>query len=119
MVPPPSRLAKALNENRPREDDRLDRAPRRWAFDLMTDGRSTTIDREEVARFAARAGAWWDADGPFRQLHRINPVRLTYIRDALCRKFGRDAKAASSLAGLSLLDIGCGGGIVCEPLARL
>ncbi|MEX2167379.1 MAG: bifunctional 2-polyprenyl-6-hydroxyphenol methylase/3-demethylubiquinol 3-O-methyltransferase UbiG [Methyloceanibacter sp.] len=85
----------------------------------MTDGSSATIDRAEVARFAERAGAWWDADGPFRQLHRINPVRLTYIRDALCRKFRRDAKAASSLAGLSVLDIGCGGGIVCEPLARL
>lgn len=85
----------------------------------MTEGSSATLDREEVARFAERAGVWWDADGPFRQLHRINPVRLTYIRDALCRKFRRDAKAALSLAGLSVLDIGCGGGIVCEPLARL
>ncbi|MGV1015381.1 MAG: bifunctional 2-polyprenyl-6-hydroxyphenol methylase/3-demethylubiquinol 3-O-methyltransferase UbiG [Methyloceanibacter sp.] len=78
-----------------------------------------TLDREEVARFAKLAGAWWDAAGPFRQLHRINPVRLTYIRDALCKRFGRDAKAATSLKGLTVLDIGCGGGIVCEPLARL
>ena len=52
-------------------------------------------------------------------LHRINPVRLTYIRDQLCRRFGRDAKGPASLAGLSVLDIGCGGGLVCEPLARL
>lgn len=81
---------------------------------------STTLDRDEVARFAKLAGEWWDANGPFRPLHRINPVRLTYIRDQLCRKFGRDKKAAaSSLAGLSVLDIGCGGGLVAEPLARL
>jgi len=80
---------------------------------------STTLDREEVARFAKLAGQWWDANGPFKPLHRINPVRLTYIRDQLCRKFGRDKAAASSLAGLSVLDIGCGGGLVAEPLARL
>lgn len=78
-----------------------------------------TLDRDEVARFARLAGDWWDERGPFRQLHRINPVRLTYIRDQLCQRFGRDAKQAGSLAGLSVLDIGCGGGLVCEPLARL
>ena len=78
-----------------------------------------TLDRDEVARFARLAGDWWDERGPFRQLHRINPVRLTYIRDQLCQRFGRDPKQAGSLAGLSVLDIGCGGGLVCEPLARL
>jgi 2-polyprenyl-6-hydroxyphenyl methylase/3-demethylubiquinone-9 3-methyltransferase len=78
-----------------------------------------TLDREEVARFAKLSGQWWDERGPFRQLHRINPVRLTYIRDQLCRRFGRDAKGPASLSGLSVLDIGCGGGLVCEPLARL
>jgi len=77
------------------------------------------LDEQEVARFAKLAGQWWDADGPFKPLHRINPVRLTYIRDQLCRKFGRDKKAAASLKGLKVLDIGCGGGLVCEPLARL
>jgi 2-polyprenyl-6-hydroxyphenyl methylase / 3-demethylubiquinone-9 3-methyltransferase len=80
---------------------------------------STMLDEQEVARFAKLAGQWWDADGPFKPLHRINPVRLTYIRDQLCRKFGRDKKAAASLKGLKVLDIGCGGGLVCEPLARL
>jgi 2-polyprenyl-6-hydroxyphenyl methylase/3-demethylubiquinone-9 3-methyltransferase len=80
---------------------------------------STTLDAEEVARFAKLAGAWWDAGGPFKPLHRINPTRLTYIRDQLCRKFGRDKKASASLHGLSVLDIGCGGGLVCEPLTRL
>src|SRR5262245_7986605 len=77
------------------------------------------LDRDEVARFARLAGEWWDAKGPFKPLHRINPVRLTYIRDQLCRRFARDVKAGRSLDGLSLLDIGCGGGLVAEPLARL
>jgi 2-polyprenyl-6-hydroxyphenyl methylase/3-demethylubiquinone-9 3-methyltransferase len=79
----------------------------------------SNLDREEIAKFAKQAGAWWDYDGPYKPLHRINPVRLTYIRDALCRRFGREPKAAASLKGLSVLDIGCGGGIVAEPLARL
>jgi len=78
-----------------------------------------TLDAEEVARFARLSGQWWDERGPFRPLHRINPLRLTYIRDQLCRRFGRDAKGPASLTGLSMLDIGCGGGLVCEPLARL
>jgi 2-polyprenyl-6-hydroxyphenyl methylase/3-demethylubiquinone-9 3-methyltransferase len=81
--------------------------------------KDATLDAEEVARFAKLAGKWWDESGPFRQLHRINPVRLAYIRDRLCARFGRDPKAASTLSGLSLLDIGCGGGLVTEPLARL
>jgi 2-polyprenyl-6-hydroxyphenyl methylase/3-demethylubiquinone-9 3-methyltransferase len=87
----------------------------------MTQASNTarTLDREEVARFARLAGDWWDERGPFRQLHRINPVRLTYIRDQLCKRFERDPKQAASLAGLRVLDIGCGGGLVCEPLARL
>lgn len=80
---------------------------------------SPTLDPDEVARFARLSGEWWDERGPFRQLHRINPVRLTYIRDQFCQRFGRNAKQAASLAGLSVLDIGCGGGLVCEPLARL
>jgi 2-polyprenyl-6-hydroxyphenyl methylase / 3-demethylubiquinone-9 3-methyltransferase len=78
-----------------------------------------TLDRDEVARFARLSGEWWDERGSFRQLHRINPVRLAYIRDQLCQRFGRDAKQAASLSGLGVLDIGCGGGLVCEPLARL
>jgi 2-polyprenyl-6-hydroxyphenyl methylase/3-demethylubiquinone-9 3-methyltransferase len=82
----------------------------------QTDG---TLDRDEVARFARLAGEWWDANGPFKPLHRINPLRLTYIRDQLCRRFRRDPKQGASLKGLSVLDIGCGGGLVAEPLARL
>lgn len=78
-----------------------------------------TLDADEVARFARLASQWWDANGPFKPLHRINPTRLTYIRDQLVHKFGRDKRAAASLAGLTVLDIGCGGGLVAEPLARL
>jgi 2-polyprenyl-6-hydroxyphenyl methylase/3-demethylubiquinone-9 3-methyltransferase len=80
---------------------------------------SSTLDREEVARFARLGGEWWDANGPFKPLHRLNPTRLTYIRDQLCARFGRDPKAGKSLAGLSVLDVGCGGGLVSEPLTRL
>jgi 2-polyprenyl-6-hydroxyphenyl methylase/3-demethylubiquinone-9 3-methyltransferase len=85
----------------------------------MTEARNSTLDRDEVARFAKLAHEWWDANGPFKPLHRINPTRLTYIRDQLCQKFGRDKKTAASLVGLTILDIGCGGGLVAEPLSRL
>jgi 2-polyprenyl-6-hydroxyphenyl methylase / 3-demethylubiquinone-9 3-methyltransferase len=80
---------------------------------------SATLDRDEVARFAKDAARWWDANGPFKPLHRITRQRLTYIRDQLCQRFGRDKTEAQSLRGLSVLDIGCGGGLVAEPLARL
>lgn len=73
----------------------------------------------EVAQFAALADQWWDADGDFAPLHKINPARLTFIRDHLCAAFGRDAKAPAPLSGLRIFDIGCGGGLLCEPLARL
>lgn len=80
---------------------------------------ASTIDQDEIARFSAIAAEWWDPTGKFRPLHRLNPVRLAYIRDAVCRQFGRDPQAERPLAGLRLLDIGCGGGLVSEPLARL
>ena len=85
----------------------------------MTKGASTTIDPAEVARFEAIARTWWDPAGPMRTLHKFNPVRLAYIRDRVCRRFGRDPRSAASLQGLSLVDVGCGGGILSEPLARL
>jgi 2-polyprenyl-6-hydroxyphenyl methylase/3-demethylubiquinone-9 3-methyltransferase len=80
---------------------------------------SSTLDSEEIARFGKLAHEWWDEKGPFRPLHQINPTRLTYIRDRLCAHFGRDPKAPLSLTHLTILDIGCGGGLVAEPLARL
>jgi len=78
-----------------------------------------TIDQEEVARFSRLSGQWWDARGPMAALHKFNPVRLAYIRDRTAEHFSRDPKRLDSLAGLRILDIGCGGGILSEPLARL
>ncbi len=78
-----------------------------------------TIDAGEVARFSRLAGQWWDPRGPMAPLHKFNPVRLAYIRDRSAAHFGRDPTRLDSLAGLRVLDIGCGGGILCEPLARL
>ena len=98
----------------------LDRRSPGAANALMAQAQnSATLDREEVARFAKVAGQWWDANGPFKPLHRITPLRLTYIREQLCRRFNRDKTQGQTLAGLSVLDIGCGGGLVAEPLARL
>jgi len=80
---------------------------------------ASTVDADEVARFSALAAEWWDPRGKMATLHKFNPVRLGYIRDAACRSFERDAKRIDCLKGLRLLDIGCGGGILSEPLARL
>jgi 2-polyprenyl-6-hydroxyphenyl methylase / 3-demethylubiquinone-9 3-methyltransferase len=78
-----------------------------------------TVDEREVARFAALAAEWWDPRGRMGMLHKLNPTRLAYIRDTACRHFGRDPKARRCLDGLRILDIGCGAGILCEPLCRL
>ena len=85
----------------------------------MTADRSPTVDPVEVARFSALAAEWWDARGKMGMLHRFNPVRLGFIKEAVCRQFGRDPKGLHSLSGLRILDIGCGGGLLSEPLARL
>lgn len=82
-------------------------------------GSGATLDEEEVARFDAMAREWWDPNGKFRPLHALNPVRLTFIRDALCAHFQLDDRSNRSLEGLTIADIGCGGGLLCEPLARL
>src|SRR6202008_3033298 len=81
--------------------------------------RADTVDDDEVARFSRLSGEWWDAHGPMAALHKFNPVRLAYIRDRAAAHFHRDASRLDSLAGLRILDIGCGGGILAEPLARL
>jgi 2-polyprenyl-6-hydroxyphenyl methylase / 3-demethylubiquinone-9 3-methyltransferase len=81
--------------------------------------RADTVDDDEVARFSRLSGEWWDAHGPMAALHKFNPVRLTYIRDRAAGHFHRDPSRLDSLAGLRILDIGCGGGILAEPLARL
>jgi 2-polyprenyl-6-hydroxyphenyl methylase/3-demethylubiquinone-9 3-methyltransferase len=76
-----------------------------------------TLDPAEIAKFSALASQWWDPKGPFAALHRMNPPRLSFIRDSAARAFG--ARAAKPLSGLSVLDLGCGGGLVSAPLARL
>lgn len=78
-----------------------------------------SLDAAEVARFAAVADDWWNPAGKFAPLHRLNPARLTFIREQALARFGRDPKARRPFEGLSLLDIGCGGGLVSEPMARL
>jgi len=84
----------------------------------MTESASS-VDPAEVARFDRIAEEWWDPKGPMRPLHRFNPVRLAYVRDEACRRFGRDPRGVRPLEGLTILDVGCGGGVLSEPLARL
>ena len=78
-----------------------------------------TGDTKEIAKFARIAASWWDEAGPFAPLHRLNPVRLGFIRDQVVAHFGGDGKGLRPLGGLRLLDLGCGGGLVAEPMARL
>ena len=85
----------------------------------MTEPQAASIDPAEVANFTAMAADWWDPAGKFRPLHQLGPVRLAYIRDRLIARFGLDSAARRPLAGLRLLDIGCGGGLIAEPMARL
>ncbi|HEX2890513.1 bifunctional 2-polyprenyl-6-hydroxyphenol methylase/3-demethylubiquinol 3-O-methyltransferase UbiG [Vineibacter terrae] len=80
---------------------------------------ATTVDPAEVERFARIAEEWWDADGKFAPLHRLNPARIGFVRDRVAAHFNRDPLKPAPLAGLRLLDIGCGGGLVCEPMRRL
>src|ERR1700740_624497 len=79
----------------------------------------STVDPNEVAKFSKLWKGWWAPNGKRAPLHRINPLRLAYIRDAPCRKFSRNAKSLSCLSGLRMLDIGCGAGLLCEPFTRL
>jgi len=79
----------------------------------------STVDPAEIERFERIARQWWDPKGKFRPLHQINPLRLSFIRDEASRRFGRDRKSTKMLSGLRALDIGCGGGLLAEPLARM
>ena len=79
----------------------------------------TTVDANEIAKFSRLSAEWWDPKGKMAPLHKINPLRLTYIRDAAARKFERNVRSLNCLSGLRILDIGCGAGLLCEPLTRL
>ena len=79
----------------------------------------TTIDPGEIAKFEAMAEAWWDPQGMFKPLHMMNPVRLEYVTRQIAAEHGRDRSGPRPFEGLRILDIGCGGGLLCEPMARL
>jgi 2-polyprenyl-6-hydroxyphenyl methylase / 3-demethylubiquinone-9 3-methyltransferase len=79
----------------------------------------STVDPAEIAKFSKLSETWWDPKGKMAPLHKINPLRLSYIRDAACRKFERNVKSLNCLSGLRMLDIGCGAGLLCEPFTRL
>jgi len=78
-----------------------------------------SVDPAEMASFSRMAADWWDPKGPFKPLHIMNGARLGFIKETLCEHFHRDPNAELPLKGLRILDIGCGGGLLCEPLTRL
>ena len=79
----------------------------------------TTVDQDVIAKFEAMAAEWWDPNGKFKPLHMLNPCRLDYIIDQVSAEFTRDTRKPDAFKGLRILDIGCGGGLLCEPMARL
>ncbi|GMN54867.1 hypothetical protein TIFTF001_023992 [Ficus carica] len=79
----------------------------------------SSLNQKELDKFSAMAETWWDSEGPYRPLHALNPTRLAFIRSTLCRHFGRDPCSARPFEGLKFVDVGCGGGILSEPLARM
>jgi 2-polyprenyl-6-hydroxyphenyl methylase/3-demethylubiquinone-9 3-methyltransferase len=80
---------------------------------------TSTIDSHEIENFSALSDQWWDTNGPMKPLHKLNPTRLDYIKSQICAHFDRDDSTFSSLDNLKLLDVGCGAGLICEPMARL
>lgn len=80
---------------------------------------TSSVDAAEIAKFEAMATEWWNPEGKFKPLHMLNPCRLDYITSQIAAEFGRDLGALMPFAGLRILDIGCGGGLLCEPMARL
>jgi 2-polyprenyl-6-hydroxyphenyl methylase/3-demethylubiquinone-9 3-methyltransferase len=85
----------------------------------FSDASASSVDASEIAKFSKLSEEWWDPRGKMAPLHKINPLRLTYIRDAACRKFDRNVRSLNCLSGLRMLDIGCGAGLLCEPFTRL
>lgn len=85
----------------------------------MAKSKQSTIDPDEISHFAKDSSQWWDENGPFAPLHRLNPIRMKFIRDAVTTHYHRETSTLSPLRGLKILDIGCGGGLVSEALARM
>jgi 2-polyprenyl-6-hydroxyphenyl methylase/3-demethylubiquinone-9 3-methyltransferase len=80
---------------------------------------TVTVDPAEVAKFEAMAAEWWDPNGKFKPLHMLNPCRLDYVNTQIAAEFGRDLRGERPFTGIRILDIGCGGGLLSEPMARL
>jgi 2-polyprenyl-6-hydroxyphenyl methylase/3-demethylubiquinone-9 3-methyltransferase len=91
----------------------------RSEIDMPNERTASTVDQAEVDQFARHAAQWWDPNGPMAMLHKFNPVRLAYIRDQVTARFHRNRREMAPLGGLRILDIGCGAGILSEPLARM
>ena len=89
------------------------------SMNTATEQATQTVDAAEIAKFEAMAAEWWDVNGKFKPLHMLNPCRLDYITTQIAAEFGRDLKTERPFAGLRILDIGCGGGLLAEPMARL
>ena len=79
----------------------------------------TTINKDEIQKFSNLADEWWDVKGKFKPLHMFNPIRIEYILENIKQHFKLESKKSNYLDGLNILDIGCGGGLICEPMARL
>src|SRR5690606_33947922 len=80
---------------------------------------AASVDPDEIARFSALSAKWWDERGPMAPLHKLNPTRLAWMRDEIAGHFGTDAQSGQALKGLRILDIGCGAGLLDEPLTRM
>ena len=80
---------------------------------------SSSVQQKEIENFAKDSAHWWDESGPFKPLHKLNPARMRYIKAQICAHFERDYNDLKALKKLKVLDVGCGGGLVCEPLSRL
>ena len=89
------------------------------SMNTATQQATQTVDAAEIAKFEAMAAEWWDPNGKFKPLHMLNPCRLEYITSQIAAEFGRDLKTNKPFTGLRILDIGCGGGLLAEPMARL
>ena len=89
------------------------------ARDMETNKNISTYSAEEIARFSNMAETWWDPNGKFKPLHQINPIRINFILNHICEQYGRNPKDNKPLQELCVLDIGCGGGLLCEPMRRL
>src|SRR5215203_3363842 len=93
-----------------------DRLPSSQGDRRMPETSTSTVDSREIEHFSALAAEWWNPNGKFRPLHKFNPIRLAYIRDQVAARFARDPRAALPFEGLRILDIGCGGGLLSEPM---